>query len=87
MVIDSKDAPNGDPFKCMIACKQDGGRKIIEIFDIYSDLKQRENIRSILYQENGNNLVIKISENFEKIVFSNGIEHYILIGSNQDFFP
>lgn len=36
-IIDSKNAEENRPFKCMIACKQDGGRRIIEIFDIYSN--------------------------------------------------
>ena len=29
----------------------------------------------------------KISDDFDQVVFSNGIEHYILKGKSQDFFP
>ena len=31
--------------------------------------------------------MVKISDDFNQIVFSNGIEHYILKGESQDFFP
>ena len=29
----------------------------------------------------------KISDDSNKVVFSNGVEHYILKGKSQDFFP
>lgn len=56
---------------------------MIEIFDI-SD-KDENNTRNITYQTNGNakltgkeKIIVKISNNFEQVVFSNGVEHYIL---------
>ena len=56
---------------------------MIEIFDI-SD-KDENNTRNITYQTNGNakltgkeKIIVQISNNFEQVVFSNGVEHYIL---------
>ena len=67
---------------------------MIDIFDI-SD-QDEENYRNITYQTDGkfnkssqslNNIYVKISNNFNQVVFSNGIEHYILKDRSQDFFP
>lgn len=89
ILIDSKLTKNqrGRPFNCTIACKQDGGRKMIEIFDIHDDLKDMDNVRCILYQQVGKKLMCKISDDCNQVVFSNGVEHYILKGKSQDFFP
>lgn len=89
ILIDSKLCKNqrGRPFNCTIACKQDVGRKMIEIFDIHDDLKDMDNVRCILYQQVGKKLMCKISDDCNQVVFSNGVEHYILKGKSQDFFP
>jgi hypothetical protein len=68
VVVDSKNSKNKIA-NCTVACKQVGGRKIIEIFNIYDD--DVENIRCILYQKKGNKLFIKISDDTEQVVFSN----------------
>ena len=47
VVLDSKNSRSRIT-NCTVACKQDGGRKIIEIFNIYD---QEETMRCILYQQ------------------------------------
>ena len=51
---------------------------MIDIFDINNN----KEIRSIAYNTDGleNRLLVKISDNFKKVIFSNGVEHYILNG-------
>lgn len=44
-------------------------------------------MRNITYQSNGKHIVVKISKDFRQVVFSNGIDHFILNGTSQDFFP
>ena len=58
---------------------------MIDIFDINNN----KEIRSIAYNTDGleNRLLVKISDNFKKVIFSNGVEHYILNGDCQDSFP
>ena len=84
VVIDSKKSKSHID-NCTVACKQDGGRKIIEIFNIYDT--EVNNKRCILYQKKGGKIYIKISDDQQQVVFSNQIEHYILKGQSQDFFP
>ena len=75
-----------------IACGWELGRKIIGIFDIHENEKQPEKIRQILCREWGSKLTCKISDDINHVdkdglvlydvVFSNGIEHYILKGKS-----
>ena len=44
-------------------------------------------MRNITYQSNSKHLLVKISKDFRQVVFSNGIDHFILNGTSQDFFP
>jgi hypothetical protein len=37
--------------------------------------------------QKGEKIVVKISDDFKQIIFSNGVEHYLLKGNNQDIYP
>lgn len=83
-VVDSKSKKiynEAWPFYCEVACKQDAERKNIEIFNIFDD-KDPTKVRNITYQSNGKHLVVKISKDFRQVVFSNGIDHFILNGTS-----
>lgn len=84
VVVDSKGHRNKIS-NCTIACKQDGGRKIIEVFNIYDEHQTEK--RVILFQQDRSQIQIKISDDCEQVMFSNQDEHYILKGTSQDFFP
>ena len=58
VVIDSKGHRNKIN-NCTIACKQDGGRKIIEVFNIYEEQAEK---RVILFQQDKSKIQIKISD-------------------------
>jgi hypothetical protein len=45
------------------------------------------NIRTLSYMNKIDDLVVCISDNFKKVIFSNGKEHYMLNGKGQDNFP
>ena len=56
---------------------------MVDIFDI-SDNKMKQ-VRSITYSSKGNiamtgyeRIYVKISDDLKQVVFSNGLEHYIL---------
>lgn len=58
---------------------------MIDIYDIFD--KELNNVRNITFQSKGNvaiagkeRIIVKISNDFKQVVFSNGIEHYILKG-------
>ena len=80
--VSEKRNNNTKKFKCYVACKQGFSRKMIDIFEIQDDLNKRDNLRSILYQQNGKKLMAKISDDADKVVFTNGVEHYILKGKS-----
>jgi len=69
-------------FHCFVACKQSGVNNI-QIFDINKEKKSR----SIAYLKKGTNIVVKIADDFNKVIFSNGSEHYMLNEGSQDNFP
>ena len=50
----------------------------IHIFDI----NEETSVRSISYikKKPEKDIVIKISDDFQKVIFSNGVEHYMLNG-------
>ena len=85
MTFDSGEIkPGSKNYTCLIATKQ-SGRNVIDIFDI----NNTKEIRSIAYNTDGyeDRLLVKISDDFKKVIFSNGVEHYILHGDSQDSFP
>ena len=59
IVVDSKSSRSKIQ-NCTIACKQDGGRKIIEVFNIYDDENTEK--RVILFQQDRSKIQIKISD-------------------------
>ena len=69
----------------MIACKV---RAIlsIKIFAI-DDIPEISPPRTLSYLNKTDDLVVKICDNHKKVIFSNGIEHYMLNGEGQDNFP
>jgi hypothetical protein len=75
-------------FRCMIACKVNSILSI-KIFDIeeYRIKKENARIRTLSYITSAAKLVVQISDKHEKVIFSNGFEHYILNGNGQDNFP
>lgn len=60
----------------MVACKVNSILSI-KIFDI-QDL---DKFRILSYVTKATKLVVQISDNHEKVIFSNGFEHYILNGT------
>jgi len=52
-----------------VACKQDGGRRIIEIFNIYDEIQTEK--RVILFQQDHSKIQVKISDDCEQVMFSN----------------
>ena len=63
----------------MIACKSNI-IQTIKIFDINDDLEEYEP-RTLSYINKHGDIVVKISDNHQKVIFSNGIEHYMLNGN------
>jgi hypothetical protein len=51
------------------------------------DINDMETLRSIAYIKKGIKLTIAIASDFNKVIFSNGIEHYMLNYKSQDNFP
>ena len=43
--------------------------------------------RSIAYLTKGEHIKLKIADDFNKVIFSNGKEHYMLHNESQDNFP
>ena len=78
------DSQNSERYFCWIACKLSGLTNI-HIFDI--NRTDKSSIRSISYLTKGTDIVVKIADDFNKVIFSNGKEHYMLNGDNQDNFP
>ena len=60
MVIESK---YYSPFRCQIACKQ-ADRKLIEVYDIKKRPKEDNYFKSIIYQNDGMHILVKISDDF-----------------------
>ena len=69
-------------YRCQIACKCNGSTTI-HIFDI----NEPADFRSIIYMRNIGKIIVKISDNFQMAVFSNGVENYILKGRSQEYYP
>jgi len=65
-----------------VACKKSGITSVC-IFDINNE----QDFRIISYMVKGDNLVVKISDDLKKVILSNGLEHYIHNGHNQENFP
>ena len=85
LVMDSYE--NGQPiqgknFACQIAC-QCVDITSVQIFDISAE----NDIRNISYAQKLGKKVVKISDDFNRVIFSNGREHYTLNGRNQENFP
>jgi hypothetical protein len=81
LILDSKDCEEGR-YRCVI-CAKLAGLTNMHVFDIHDD----SNKRSIAYLKNISNIQVKIADDFKKVIFSNGIEHYIMNESSQDNFP
>mmetsp|Transcript_1931 Transcript_1931/g.2767 ORF Transcript_1931/g.2767 Transcript_1931/m.2767 type:complete len:236 (+) Transcript_1931:1678-2385(+) len=90
VMLDSsqKEESSNREYKCMVACKVQN-QKRIDIFDIDHDFsleKQKEGGRSYrsrrrqmtYFSDNIDNLVIKISGHFKKVVLVNRDENYIM---------
>lgn len=69
-------------FRCQIACKVNGSTAIH-----FFDINEPSDTRQIIYVRNIGQIIVKISDNFQMAVFSNGIENYILKGRNQEYYP
>ena len=80
VIIDSSACMPGT-YKCVIASKV-SHQTSIHIFDI----NKPEDYRSIAFITHGGDIVVKISDDFQKVIFSNGTEHYMLNGVSQDNF-
>ena len=65
-------------YRCFIACKVIEQRNI----HIWNIIDKEENKRSIAYLNKGDKIVVKIADDFNQVIFSNGIEHYLLNGDN-----
>ena len=51
------------------------------------DINKEYDIRNISYMNNVGNLIVKISDDFQSAILSNGVEHYMLKGRSQSNFP
>ena len=62
------------PYRCQIACKLIG-LNTVEIFDIaqFGGSRQMSYFKNVEHKE----LLVKISDDFEQVCLSNGVEHYI----------
>jgi len=69
-------------YRCQIACKLNGSTTIH-----FFDINEPSDFRSIIYMRNIGKIIVKISDNFQMAVFSNGIENYILKGRSQEYYP
>jgi hypothetical protein len=65
-----------------VACKANG-ITLVQFFDI----NEPSDTRNIIYTRVSSNLTVKISNDFQNAMFSNGVENYILKGRAQEYFP
>lgn len=80
IILDSSGCDR-DTYQCVIACRMTSSTNI-HIFDI----SRPAEFRSIAFLKKGGDLVVKIADDFNKVLFSNGDEHYMLNGQSQDSF-
>ena len=74
IILDSSGCERGD-YQCVIACRMNQSTNI-HIFDIAKPTE----FRSIAFLKKGGDIVVKIADDFNKVLFSNGEEHYMLNG-------